>query len=25
VYLKVNPQSHSEEVLADLDQLQLAK
>jgi peroxiredoxin Q/BCP len=25
VYLKVNPQGHSEEVLADLDQLQAAK
>jgi thioredoxin-dependent peroxiredoxin len=25
VYLKVNPQTHSEEVLADLDQLQTAK
>jgi thioredoxin-dependent peroxiredoxin len=25
VYVKVNPQGHSEEVLADLDQLQTAK
>jgi peroxiredoxin len=25
VYVKVNPQGHSEEVLADLDQLETAK